>query len=205
MFRFLKNYKLTRAPGSQYETSNLGYALLSNLLIRISKRPFPDLIQQMILEPLFMKETLFSLAGEQKKRAVMGYEKNRAISPVESEKIYSVLIGAGGLYSTPHDLLTFLSFHLGKETSSLNQVLPIMQTPYHTFTSFRVGLGWVIKLFESHYNLFSLSGQLFGFKTYMGIVPELDTGIIVICNQENVPLEAFAEEILNLHNRKSVP
>lgn len=198
MFRFLKNYELKRAPGTEYEYSNLGYAFLSNILMRISKRSFPDLVKQLLLDPLHLKDTSFTLSTEQKKRTLTGYEKGRGISPLEGEKIYSVFIGAGGLYSTAHNMLTFLSFNMGKETTSLNAILPIMQQPYHSFKNFQVGLGWKVTSFNDEANLFSIEGLLFGFGSYLGMVPESDIGVMIMTSQGNLSVDHLGEELLQL-------
>ena len=198
MFRFLKNYDLKRLPGAEYEYSNLGYAFLSNILTRISKRAFPDLIRQLLLDPLHLKETAFSLNVDQKKRVVTGYEKKRGVSPLESEKIYSVFIGAGGMYSSPQNMLTWLSFNMGKETTSLSAILPIMQKPYHTFKTFQVGLGYTITPFKKGHDLYSIQGLLFGFGSYMGIVPDSDIGIAIMTSQGDLPVESLGEELLEM-------
>jgi serine-type D-Ala-D-Ala carboxypeptidase/endopeptidase len=197
MYRFLSKYELTREPGTKYEYSYFGYAFLSNLLSRIAKRSYPDLAQQMILEPLHMKDTVFNISQDQKIRLATGYEEGRGISPLLSEKLYSIFIGAGGLYSTAQDMLIFLSFNLGKEQTSLNAILPIMQTPYHTFNHFQVGLGWKIEPYGNT-SLFFLEGTLFGFATYMGIVPEKDMGVVILANQGDFLIESLGEQILHI-------
>lgn len=203
MYRFLSKYELTREPGTKYEYSNFGYAFLANLLSRLSRRTFPELINQMILQPLSLKDTTFTLSQEQKSRLVTGYEMGKGISPFLSEKIYSIFIGSGGLYSTPRDMLTFLSYNMRKERTSLNAVLSIMQAPYHAFKNFEVGLGWKITSFENlQEKLYSIEGTLFGFSMYMGMIPETDTGIVVLFNQGEFNPSPLAEEILKVMNKK---
>lgn len=202
MYRFLSKYELSREPGTKYEYSNFGYAFLANLLSRLSRRTFPELINQMILQPLNLKDTTFTLTQEQKSRLVTGYEMGKGISPLLSEKIYSIFIGSGGLYSTPRDMLTFLSFNMRKQRTSLNAVLKTMQTPYHSFKNFEVGLGWTITSFENlKEKLYSIEGTLFGFAMYMGMIPETDTGVVVLYNQGEFNPSPLAEEILKLMNK----
>lgn len=204
MFEFLKNFELKRAPGTEYEHSSLGYAFLSNLLMRMTKRSFPDLINQVLLSPLHLKETSFFLNTEQKKRTVTGYEKQKEISPFEKEKIYSVFIGARGLYSTTEDMLRWLSFNMGKELTSLNSILPLMQNAYHAFHKFSIGLGWKIKPFSSNSKLFFIDGLAFGFGNYVGIVPDEDIGVVILTNQSHLSIQRLGIEILELlHHEKS--
>nr|NGX51594.1 D-alanyl-D-alanine-carboxypeptidase/endopeptidase AmpH [Chlamydiota bacterium] len=202
MYRFLSKYELLREPATKYEYSYFGYAFLSNLLSRVAKNSFPDLNRQMLLLPLCMRDTIFTLSREQKSRLMTGYEEGRGISPLLSEKIYSVFIGAGGLYSTPQDMLTFLSFNLGKERTTLNGILSLMQTPYHTFKNFQVGLGWKIVSFDGA-QLFFIEGTLFGFATYMGIVPDRDFGVVILANQGDSPIDSLGEQLLNILNLPS--
>lgn len=199
MYRFLSKYELPREPGSKYEYSNFGYAFLSNILSRIAKRSYPELAAQLIMHPLGTDDTVFTLSSEQKKRLATGYENGRGISPLQSEKIYSVFIGSGGLYSTPKDMLTFLSFNLGKEKTSLNAILPLMQTPYHSFKGFDMGLGWKISAFpNAQANFYHLSGTLFGFGMFMGFVPDHDIGVVVLTNQGDHDPTQLGEEILKI-------
>lgn len=203
MYRFLSKYELAREPGTKYEYSNFGYALLANLLSRLSKRTYPDLIEQVVIRPLNLKDTTFILSPEQKLRLVTGYEIGKGISPLLSEKIYSVFIGSGGLYSTARDMLTFLSFNLRKERTSLNAILPIMQMAYHSFKNFQVGLGWKISTFENHKDpLYFLEGNLFGFGMYMGMIPNSDIGVVILYNQGEYNPSTLAYDLLRAMTRK---
>jgi len=197
MIRFLSKYELLRAPGTKYEYSYFGYALLSNILSRIAKSSFPTINSQLILTPLYIKETTFTLSHEQKTRLTTGYELGHGISPLLSEKLYSVFIGAGGLYSTPLDMLTFLSFNLGKIRTSLTRILSVMQTPYHTFNDFQVGLGWTIVPYKASH-LYSIGGSLFGFSTYLAMVPDQDIGVVILANHGETPIDTLGEQLLNI-------
>lgn len=197
MYRFLSKYELSRAPGTKYEYSNFGYAFLSNVLSRIARRPYPDLAAKLIMYPLELKDTVFTLSSEQKKRVATGYEDNRGMPPYLSEKVYSAFIGSGGIYSTPKDMLTFLSFNMGKEKTSLSAILPIMQTAYHSFKEFDMGLGWKISNFPNRlHNFFHLSGTLFGFGMYMGIIPDQDLGVVILMNNGDRDPGELGKEII---------
>ena len=197
MYRFLSKYELKREPGTKYEYSYFGYAFLSNLLSRLAKRSYPDLVKQIILSPLGMKDTTYNLSQEQKTRYVTGYHQGKELSPLFNEKVYSVFIGGGGLYSTAQDMLLFLSYNLGKERTSLNALLPLMQSPYHTFKNFQLGLGWKIIPYGSS-KLFCHSGTLLGFATYMALVPEENMGVVIFSNQGDISVSSLGEQILNL-------
>lgn len=198
LLHFLKNYRLHHPPGSRYEHSELNYALLSKILSFISKRSFPDLVGYCLLGPLHLQDIHFALSAEQRRRTVTGYRQKKGVSPLESEKIYSPFIGSHGLYASAQSMLTFLSFQMGKEETSLNHILPIMQRPYHEEKDFQVALGWTITPFSKTQELFSTGGPFSGFWSYMGLVPKADIGIVVMANQSDLPLERFGQELLKL-------
>ena len=203
MFCFLKNYLVKNAPGSQYHVSNLGYALLANILMRITKRSLPNLVNDYFIHPLHLEDTCFFLNKEQKTRLVSGYLQNQEISPTNNTKIYSVFIGSEGLYSTPQSMLKMLSFFMGKERTSLKSILKIMKTPYHQFKKFSIGLGWKIEPFQENSLLFSNGGELFGFSNFMGMVPKLDIGVVVLTNQEAASASLLGKELLELIHHSS--
>lgn len=87
--RFLAGYKLTRAPGSRFEYSTTGFALLGRTLAeRAHATSFEELLAAEVLTPLELKQTQFSRP----------YDNYAAPS--------------GGLVSTVDDLLRFLSLNL---------------------------------------------------------------------------------------------
>src|SRR5664279_3682349 len=62
---FLRTHVLRRAPGSQYEYSNLGMALLGLVLAKRAGVPYEALLRQRILEPLKMHNTHLMLVRDQ--------------------------------------------------------------------------------------------------------------------------------------------
>ncbi len=59
-----------------------------------------------------MKDTGFTLTGEQKKRFMPGHAPDGTESP--NVPTGSVIVGSGGLYSTANDLLKWMKWHLDR-------------------------------------------------------------------------------------------
>jgi len=95
------------APGSRYSYSNTGYLLLGHISEIVSGRPFAELLDQRILTPLNLSHTRFEPARGGAGMAE-GYTP-LGLGPVEpSVPEGKGWIGAaGGLWSTPSDLLTW--------------------------------------------------------------------------------------------------
>lgn len=196
---FLSRYQLKDAPGTHYDYSYFGYAILGNLLSRIGKHSLPELIQDMVLTPLNLKDTTFFLSTEQKTRYAVGYDKGQGISPLDVEKTYSTFIGAGGMSSTIRDLALFLSFQMKEEQTSLNALLPLMQNSYYQGKGMSSGLAWQISpLSSTGEKLMHLQGELFGFASYMGFCPQKKIGVVLLANQGDASLDPLAQKILAL-------
>jgi len=89
--RFLAGYRLTRAPGSRFEYSTAGYALLGLLLVeRAGATSFEELLTTEVLVPLGLAHTRFLRVGEAANYAAP----------------------SGGLVSTVSDLLRFVALNL---------------------------------------------------------------------------------------------
>jgi CubicO group peptidase (beta-lactamase class C family) len=57
LFRFAQRAQLTHEPGTKFEYSNVGGALLGQLLARRAGKPYSDLVRERITVPLGMTAT----------------------------------------------------------------------------------------------------------------------------------------------------
>jgi CubicO group peptidase (beta-lactamase class C family) len=109
-------------PGSAFKYSNLGFALLGEVVARSSSRPYVDYVLEEILEPLGMIESGFSLSDEQRARLATGYAFSpfSEVPPLEEHHTVD-LKGedpAGRLYSTVHDLAKWISLQFRTDTQA---------------------------------------------------------------------------------------
>ena len=93
-------------PGSKYEYSNSNYVLLTFILQQAFDQQYSDLLTEYITKPLRLKNTYLGgkinvQNGESKSYKFSGTWK------VEPETDISVPLGAGGIVSTPGDLVKF--------------------------------------------------------------------------------------------------
>ena len=112
-------------PGTSFQYSNIGYALLGLTLERASGVPYIQLVQQRIFIPLHMDNTFFSVPENKMADLAEGFlsSKENIIenineSPTSQERIDSTLGGytvpCGGIYSTSLDLAKFVIALMGK-------------------------------------------------------------------------------------------
>lgn len=86
--------------------------MLSIALSEAAKKPYPELLKERITGPLGMTDTTFALTDEQKERLMQGH--NFDGKPLPDVPTGSVVVGSGGLYSTPNDLLRWMQWHLDR-------------------------------------------------------------------------------------------
>ena len=94
-------------PGSQSEYSNSNYVLLTYILENTYKKPYGEILKEYISKPLGLKNTYFGGKVDGKSDVSMSYKWMGGKWNVEPETDMSIPLGAGGIISTPIDLVNF--------------------------------------------------------------------------------------------------
>lgn len=142
--------KLDRAPGSHWDYSNFGYAILGQILALKAQLPYAELIQQRILDPLRMKDTSVPLFTTTMGGFGPTFQYGGAPSQPES---FGALGPAGSIESDLHDMMIFLQANLDAPKGALGQELAFAQaqrTPVPEW-NMSMGLGWQIVLPPVHH------------------------------------------------------
>jgi D-alanyl-D-alanine carboxypeptidase len=103
------------APGERAVYSNAGYLLLAFIVEMAGGRPYPEALQQRIVQPLGLRHTAFD-TGQPQPHDAMSYRWQDDESGATHEGRWvplaashlSVPHGAGGVVSTPGDLVLFM-------------------------------------------------------------------------------------------------
>jgi CubicO group peptidase (beta-lactamase class C family) len=94
--------------GQQFHYSNLGYALLGEVVARVLEQPWTDAVRDRILEPLGMGRTTYLPGGRAAQgRSVDPYAGTLTVEPATDT---GALAPAGQLWSTVGDLATYAAF-----------------------------------------------------------------------------------------------
>jgi D-alanyl-D-alanine-carboxypeptidase/D-alanyl-D-alanine-endopeptidase len=116
MYAYLSGFTLSRDPGTEFEYSNLGMALLGHVLERKAGTNFESLVVNRICRPLHMDSTRIVPTPEMKSRLAMGHDNAGKASPPFQLEVYAP---AGAVHSTANDLLKYLSAQVGLTPSPL--------------------------------------------------------------------------------------
>ncbi len=185
MYRYLNDYHLTRPPGTQYEYSNTGFALLAHALTRVAGVAYEPLIEREISAKLGMADTRITLTRDEERRFAQGYNARGWPAPVNLRS-WPAFIGAGALRSTPNDMMRYLRFNLGILQTDLNGLLPLLQKKWHMAMrpGTGVGLAWQMAPLQpgSDRTMLAKNGGTAGFHSHIACVKETQTGVVMLAN-----------------------
>ena len=96
-------------PGTAYEYSNTGYALLGRVIAAAAGEPYADVVTRRLLAPLGLRSTVFEAGDVPEDRLAQGY---RATPDGDWEEVpfagHGAYASMGGLFSTVADLATWV-------------------------------------------------------------------------------------------------
>ena len=190
--RSWKNDYYLSPPGQIYSHSNPGYVLAGLLIEDVSKKPFANVLSELLFEPLGMSRTTF------RPSLVMTYQFAQSYRSFSGEKLAQVRPFAldafgwpsGSMFSNVNDLARFTIAFMnggmieGKHvlSSSLIDALsnPVVSVPGLTQQKGTYGL-----LSEDYrgIRLLSITGSWAGFTEQMWIVPKHRFAFIVMANR----------------------
>jgi D-alanyl-D-alanine-carboxypeptidase/D-alanyl-D-alanine-endopeptidase len=201
MYQRLGAYQLTRAPGERFEYSNWGFALLAHALMRASGESYENLVEREICAPLGMIDTRIDLTPAELARQAQGYSPEGFPRPHDNVT-WPAFNGAGALRSTTDDLMRYLAFNLGQSKTPLDALLPDLQKRWHrgARAGTAVGLAWQMQPMRgTGKTVIWKNGAASGFFSYIGLVKETGTGVIVLTNRK-VAVGRIGMQILRILN-----
>lgn len=102
----------TRTPGTAYEYSNLGYALLGRIVANVSGQSFDAYAERTLLGPLGMASSGYEIADAPADRRTTGYRwENERWSP-EPVMPHGAFGAMGGLHTTANDYAKYVGWLL---------------------------------------------------------------------------------------------
>ncbi|HET9218139.1 MAG TPA: serine hydrolase [Terriglobia bacterium] len=180
-------------PGKQFRYSGGGYTVLQQLMIDVTGRPFPDLLQDLVLRKIGMSHSTFTqpLPKDQETNAAYAHEEGKAIKG--RWHAYPEM-AAAGLWTTPTDLALFAIDLMESAQGKPGKVLsPEMARQMLTRQIGAYGLG--VNVGDSKgVASFSHGGGNEGFTCILVANVNTRQGAVVMTNGDNGP--ALFNEIL---------
>jgi CubicO group peptidase (beta-lactamase class C family) len=180
---------LIAKPGTKYNYSNIGYAILGLAISRATQEPFIDKMFENILIPLNLNNSYYTVPIADTSRLSLGVngsrlnKRNIKISYLErKERNYKV--PAGGLLSTPNDLVKFMLVIMGKSENNIisAESLNLMQTAItQSDHNIFYGLGLFINKTDSM-TIIGHGGRLPGYSSLFCFDTLNNNGVVLLRN-----------------------
>ncbi|WP_037346139.1 serine hydrolase domain-containing protein [Sciscionella sediminilitoris] len=174
--RFLAETKLGSVPGTKFDYSNFGFALLGQAL---SSRY--DQMLRTITVPLGLRDTALCLNPEQRQRKAQGYSQGQAVPDWTGETFAAAGCSA---YSTVNDQLRYLGHQLAPESGPFAAAIRNTQKVHFTDPASKVGLGldWIHGTLPSGRAILGHDGGTGGFSSYALFCPDSGTALAMMGN-----------------------
>lgn len=164
-------------PDSKGDYSNSNFVLLTFILEKVNRIPFPKILEEQIVKPLSLKSTSIFTASDPIKGESFSYNYNgKWIKDVETDP--SIPLGAGAITSDVKDLNTFIyAVFSGKLISdeSLEKMMEIKE-------------GFGRGMFSFPYyerKSYGHTGGIDGFRSFLGYFPADKLTVTVLSNGLN--------------------
>ncbi len=186
----LYRYVLTVPPGSFFQYSDAGLALLGNIIADYNKVSYRDLLKDRILDPLQMYDTDIEITPGESTRFATGHNRR---GKVTEHWHFDALAPAAGLRSTVGDLLRFLHANLEVGEDDLSQAFAQVQQPridvpkHKTGRETMGGYGWFVSILSEETNLpvTWINGGTGGFRSFIAFNRDRNIAIVILSNSAN--------------------
>jgi CubicO group peptidase (beta-lactamase class C family) len=163
-------------PDERWAYSNSGYVLATAVIEAVSGEPYAEFVIKTLFQPLGMSDSGYDSHAAILTHRASGYVPSSDGVRNADYIDMSVPQGAGGLYSTPRDLLKWEQGLFGGRLLT-PQSLALLTTPQRS----DYALGLMVKT-EGDDTIVSHSGGIEGFNTYMGRDVDREMTVIVLGN-----------------------
>jgi CubicO group peptidase (beta-lactamase class C family) len=198
-------------PGSKWQYSNSGYAVLAMVVEKVSGESFGRFLDDRIFAPLKMNKTLAYEKGKNEvPHRAYGHTKQQDGSWRETDQSpTSAVLGDGGIYTSTDDLEKWdraLRQHTLLSEAEMQAALTPVEptagpTDFHTGKPVSYGFGWFLDPYYGHRRMHH-DGETVGFRTTIQRFPEDRLTIIVLANRADADPEALALKVADLYFQK---
>ena len=197
MLALFRDLPLQWKPGEKFEYNNSGYFLLGVVIEKITAKKYEQALQEMILDPLGMKNTGYDWPGTILAKRASGYQgKGAALAnarAIDMQQPYS----AGALYSTVEDLLVWdQALYTEKLIPAAAKTL--MWTPALNGYAYGWGVQGPSAATFGHRRL-AHTGGIDGFSSVIIRIPDTNVTAIVLGNNIAVSAGNIGRELLAIY------
>ena len=173
-------------PGERFEYSNIGYAMLGEIVEKVSGMTYEEYLREHIFSPLEMQHSFVRVNDARTDSYVQLRGAKNELLPW----VYTDTKGAGDMYSTAHDLALFGKMHLGgsEQAKILSEkTIDEMRNPDNISARQNdpcvpYGYGWFYEVSDSQITSFWHEGGFDGAASILKVLPSENLVIAVVTN-----------------------
>jgi CubicO group peptidase (beta-lactamase class C family) len=194
-------------PGSRFVYNNSGYFLLGVIIEKVTRKPYAQVLQENIFNPLGMTGSGYDMPGPILPKRAAGYEKRGGGYVNAAYLDMTTPYSAGALYSTVEDLYLWDQALYGdkllSEESKKTMFEPRIAPSGTPLTSMRYAYGWfvgkeLIGTTRESVSTIGHGGSINGFNSLITRIPESRSLIVLLNNTGAAPLAAMERSILGI-------
>jgi CubicO group peptidase (beta-lactamase class C family) len=218
------------APGTRFEYSNLGYAILGRVITAVTGTAYHGYVRDRLLRPLGMTRTGYEVAEFDAQDLAIGYRRTPGEWSQVAFDAYGAFAPMGGIFSCVQDLARWVAGFAGAfppgEAPGAGDQHPVRRATRREMQLPQVLTGWDrpagfpgdqspalagygFGLFVEEHAVFgrvvSHSGGYPGFGSNMRWHPASQTGVITLGNSTYAPVQALAARVLDAILRRVEP
>ena len=171
LYEFINSCELTHEIGSQNEYSNLGMALLGNLLAHVAGMDYNTLLRTRVLEPLGMTGASLTVNDSNRSMIATGHNDGDPVSNWE----LNCMSPAGALKVSAEEMVRYVSAQMGLQKSEL---FDAMKETQMEVPGAGMGLAWMI----TDGKIVGHGGATGGYQSYVGFLSDHSKGVVVLSN-----------------------
>jgi D-alanyl-D-alanine carboxypeptidase len=194
------DFNATYASSSRWKYSNVGYALLGEVVAAAGGEPWARHVERRILEPLGMTSSS-AAAPRDEARLATGYSRPMPGVPhvPANHADHGALAPAISVVSSAEDMGRYLAFHLGGGAILGAKSLREMHRPQWLLDDWQTawGLGVRVRRVDGRVRV-GHPGTTPGFASLMEFIPELKLGVVALTNADDGNPAGFCDYALQL-------
>lgn len=193
MLQSLQQWQPDYPIGTHYRYSNLGFDILGFALENHCHKGYDMMLQDLVTGPLGMKNTHIHTAPRLNRIYAQGHNKKGM--PVHHLRA-NAIEGAGALRSTTEDMMKFLMANLDVSgPPMLRKAMRLAQKGRFKAPKMIQALSWQ-RVTRQGVEFIDKNGGVGGFSSWMGMVPDKKTGLILLSNMRCGKLTTLGRTLL---------
>ena len=194
---FKRSIDKQRKLKKSFKYADLNFNMLGAIVAKVSEKSYPDYINSHILMPLKLSNTGFIQLSNAFFPDVEPYINGWILRKASQRPFDPSFAPSEGLVTTTNDLLTWLAATLSQDekllqTKTYQQMLiPRKNTEWGKI---KMGLGWQLYSNE-HGKVIQHAGSVMGVKALLIAYPDIQRGIVILSNADELPRWDIANSI----------